>query len=159
MDDLVDTYQRLQYKLIAFASGIVGNKEEAQEIVSEVFFECLKKNEVDVSKAYLYKSVRNRSLNRKRSLARYLKGVERFAQYVVDLISLGDESELKSELHLKIDGLPPHLRQVLYLRLHDELRVSEIASILELPEGTIKSRINTATKKLREEMNGKSGDQ
>ena len=45
--------------------------------------------------------------------------------------------------------LPEKLREVVYLFYYAELPLKDIAETLEIPEGTVKSRLNTAKKRLR----------
>lgn len=49
-----------------------------------------------------------------------------------------------------IDQLPDKLREVCMLRDIQELSYQEISELLDIPEGTVKSRINSARTKLRE---------
>jgi RNA polymerase sigma-70 factor, ECF subfamily len=46
---------------------------------------------------------------------------------------------------------PPH-REVLELRLHQEFSYEEISSALGIPIGTVRSRLHSAVKQLREKM-------
>lgn len=48
-----------------------------------------------------------------------------------------------------LSSLPPHYAQVLLLRLSQGLTVPEIATVLDLPQGTIKSRIFHGLRQLR----------
>ncbi len=51
-----------------------------------------------------------------------------------------------------IAELPEHLRTTLTLRLADELRYEEIAAALDLPIGTVRSRLHEAVRRLRKAM-------
>ncbi|MGG2134574.1 sigma-70 family RNA polymerase sigma factor [Bacillus sp. S2(2024)] len=66
-----------------------------------------------------------------------------FSNDVVDKIS-------NYELISLIDKLPYKLKQVIILRYLNEYSQEEISGILDIPLGTVKSRINTALKKLRQ---------
>ena len=57
------------------------------------------------------------------------------------------------EMREAIAGLPAHLRETLELRLRDELSYEEIAQVLEIPMGTVRSRLHGALKLLREKLN------
>ncbi|WJD95016.1 sigma-70 family RNA polymerase sigma factor [Streptomyces antimycoticus] len=48
-----------------------------------------------------------------------------------------------------LGSLPPHQRQVLTLRYYADLPVRDIARVLGVPEGTVKSRLHTAVAALR----------
>ena len=54
-------------------------------------------------------------------------------------------------------GLPVVFREVLTLRFEEELQLDEIAGILNLPLGTVKTRLHRALKHLRQELESKLG--
>jgi RNA polymerase sigma-70 factor (ECF subfamily) len=49
-----------------------------------------------------------------------------------------------------IGRLPPHQRETLQLRLVDDLSYDEIAAVLEIPVGTVRSRLHNAVRTLGE---------
>lgn len=49
-----------------------------------------------------------------------------------------------------VDRLPDFLKQVVILAYYQELKYSDIATILKIPVGTVKSRMHTALNKLQE---------
>ncbi len=59
------------------------------------------------------------------------------------------QSRIQAVRHA-IDQLPDKLREVCLLRDIQELSYQEISELLDIPEGTVKSRINSARTKLRE---------
>lgn len=69
------------------------------------------------------------------------------------LLPLSQPFEKEDSPHLRVDEamqrLPQKQREVLTLRIKNELSISEIALVLGVPEGTVKSRINAAIGQLR----------
>ncbi|MEE1786416.1 sigma-70 family RNA polymerase sigma factor [Streptomyces sp. SP17BM10] len=53
-----------------------------------------------------------------------------------------------TELRTAVDTLPGHLREVLDLVLVDELPYPEVAAVLDIPVGTVKSRMSHARRRL-----------
>lgn len=51
-------------------------------------------------------------------------------------------------------SLPEINRQVLVLRFYEELKITEIADVLGIPEGTVKSRLAAAVRQLRDALCG-----
>ena len=51
-----------------------------------------------------------------------------------------------------LEGLPPEQREVVVLAFYEGLSYREIAELLGVPEGTVKSRMYFAKRKLREEL-------
>ncbi|MDD5605203.1 MAG: sigma-70 family RNA polymerase sigma factor [Dehalococcoidales bacterium] len=59
-------------------------------------------------------------------------------------------AENRKELHHALSKLPLEQREVLVLRYFVELTVPEIASIIGKPEGTVKSRLSRALRRLNQ---------
>ncbi|MCD8155177.1 MAG: sigma-70 family RNA polymerase sigma factor [Clostridiales bacterium] len=57
--------------------------------------------------------------------------------------------EEKWDLFHAIDRLPERYRSVVILKYFNDLKISEIASVLEIPEGSVKSYLYRAKKELR----------
>jgi RNA polymerase sigma-70 factor (ECF subfamily) len=58
--------------------------------------------------------------------------------------------ERREKIRASVDGLPEFLRQVLILAYYQGLKYREIADILGIPVGTVKSRLHAALVKLQE---------
>jgi RNA polymerase sigma-70 factor, ECF subfamily len=63
-----------------------------------------------------------------------------------------------SQLSGHLAKLPSDERQALALFYLEEMKLSEIAAILDVPIGTVKSRLNRARGRLREQMTGEDDD-
>lgn len=66
--------------------------------------------------------------------------------------SVSSEDPLVSAVREKLATLPPKLRAVVYLYYYEEYGTEEIAAILKLPQGTVKSRLYNARKLLKKEL-------
>lgn len=60
-----------------------------------------------------------------------------------------ERKELREQIELGLRSLTPDHREVLILREMHQLSYDEIAAVLEIDVGTVKSRINRARKQLR----------
>ena len=67
---------------------------------------------------------------------------------------LSERAETQSRVRRALFCLSDEHRQVLLLRYMQELDYGEIAQVLDVSEGTVKSRINRAKSKLRELLGG-----
>ena len=65
-----------------------------------------------------------------------------------DPVTLSEENRWRS-MHFAIQSLAPDQRQVLMLAYYQGLSQSEIAEVLGWPLGTVKTRLHTAMKQLR----------
>jgi RNA polymerase sigma-70 factor (ECF subfamily) len=77
---------------------------------------------------------------------------------LIDLLVSGGEGPLarlqgeesKAWVRASVDRLPEALRQTLILAYHQDLKYREIAEILKIPVGTVKSRLHAALAKLQQ---------
>jgi len=61
-----------------------------------------------------------------------------------------EHAELRQAIRKAVHELPRALQEVIHLAYFDGLKYQEIADILEIPLGTVKSRLHTAISKLAE---------
>lgn len=83
---------------------------------------------------------------------------ERATDVLPERADLGADSAMlavedaDSVLTRALAALPPAQRAVVVLRFTDDLAVEEIATVLRLPAGTVKSRLSRAIAGLREQL-------
>lgn len=63
---------------------------------------------------------------------------------------IAKEYELKNLVELALANLDEKLRVPLVLNIYSDMDLSEIATALDIPEGTVKSRLFTARQKIKE---------
>jgi RNA polymerase sigma-70 factor (ECF subfamily) len=68
--------------------------------------------------------------------------------------TLALQSDRRAAVWAAIGRLPEELRTTLVLQVYEELKYREVAAILNVPVGTVKSRMNHAMRRLREEFKG-----
>lgn len=76
--------------------------------------------------------------------------------WLIDTASLGPEAALEAadraaRLRRLVDALPEEKREVFRLVLDADMEVREVAAALGIPEGTVKSRLHHAKKRLIQE--------
>lgn len=150
------TQRQLHSELQGFAWNILKNEEDAKDVVQDVLTRCLEKPQEQLSKAYVFRAVRNTSFNKLRSQSRLTRAKEAFLHYL-DLLTASD-SEHSVDIMSSLHALPQKQREVLILRIRGELSHQEIAEVMDIPVGTVKSRINKGLSKLRQIYKEKSYD-
>ena len=138
--------------------GMLGDTPEADDVAQEVFirfFRAIKdfKEEAKLS-TYLTRIAINLSLN---ELKRRKKRQRRFGFFggdkrinVIDGSSDPERIELKELIDKGLAQLDPDFRAVIVLRLIEGYSVKETAELLDLPKGTVASRLARAQVKLKE---------
>lgn len=150
------------------AVGIVGDASEAEDIVQDAAVVAYRKwNEFQPGssfRAWVGAIVRNVALNTLRSNRRRRGAINGFAESTSasaaseelagDENVIAMESGLDSRVLLALADIGDIARACLLLRTVGELHYSEIASLLDIPEGTAMSHVHRSRAQLRERLAG-----
>jgi RNA polymerase sigma-70 factor (ECF subfamily) len=143
---------------------MLGSREEAEDAAQETFLNLHRHGHRFRGDAlfstFVYRVAANAALNRRRSLGRrrsHEEGLVRMQQAGAELPSAPPdperalaESQDRTQVQAALLELKPLLRLPLVLYDLEGLPYPEIAKLLDLPEGTVKSRIHRAREVLRE---------
>ena len=149
-------YYRYRDWVYGLAFRFCGNREDAQEILQEVFiyfFNKFPEFKIRSSlKTFLYPVIKNITISNIRKKRKIIPLDESFAQSIPD-----DSLNWHAELRKLSDYLEEFSEEEkeLVLRFYDELQLAEIADIFNVPVGTIKSRLNRLLARLREKIQKK----
>jgi RNA polymerase sigma-70 factor (ECF subfamily) len=152
-EDLVRLHSRRVYGICFRFTGSDG---EAQDITQEVFlrvFQSLKSFRAGEGsfQVWLARLTRNLLIDhyRKGRMARATDSIEEQLATLEETSATGSRTERTLEgreagelLQTALRRLSPELREAVVLRDLEELEYREIADVLRVPEGTVKSRIN-----------------
>ena len=151
---LVHRYQRL-VATAALRMGVA--RQEVEDVANEVFFKVYRNlgryEPRHALSTWLYRITVNAALDRRRSR----RHDERSEEIPADLkhgrpspLEAAGERQRSRLLHEALGRVPEHYRAPLMLAHVEGLPVEEVARILDLPEGTIKSRLFRARALLKE---------
>ena len=145
-------------RLIQVAERILGSCEEAEDAVQEALVTLWNAQTTPPNpRGWLVRTVVHRSLHARRTAQRRRKWEERAGVDWVVTCPLCDPSEaveaeeLQQQLDRALEGLCDDHRIVVALRA-EGLEYHEIAQRLEIPVGTVRSRLNRARAVLRAEL-------
>jgi len=142
---LVRRYQRL----VATAALRMGTpRDEVEDVTSEVFYKVYKSlgryRPEHALSTWMYRIAINAALGRKRSM-RHESRMEELSPSLSDgrpsLEDRASDLERSRLLQEALERIPGHYRSPLVLAHLEGMPLEEIARILELPEGTVKSRL------------------
>lgn len=147
-------YSNTIYRLCFFKTS---SKDVAYDMTQETFLRFWKTlssgKEVDKPKQYIYQIARNLIVDyykSKKTVSLDLLEEAGFEPTSKDL-----SQDLFSEVVLlkeAINSLEDDFREVMYLRFIEELKVKEIAEVLNISENLVSVRINRGKKKLKEKF-------
>lgn len=145
-------YDRYASLLMAVGMRVLHESRDAEDVLHEVFVEAWKQaTTYDPARgsvrAWLVTRMRSRALDRAKSAVRTRSVALDDAP--VPAARPERSRDDHDRLHNALDTLPTEQRQVLELGYFEGLSSSEIASLLEVPVGTVKSRVAAGLQKLR----------
>jgi RNA polymerase sigma factor (sigma-70 family) len=154
IEQLVHTYGDDLYRI---AYLYTKNHEVAEEVVQDVFMKFYK-NAIEIDeratiKTYLTRMTINRSYDYLRTIKyqtiSFVDYVKRWGKTSEQKVLQKQESEWLLE---QIKQLPVKYREVLVLYYYEDYTITEIASMINYPESTIKSRLQRARKQLKVQL-------
>ncbi|MBF9251787.1 RNA polymerase sigma-70 factor [Pontibacter sp. 172403-2] len=155
-------YQKFEPKLYAFALGMVRQREDAEEVVQEVFLKVWERRELlDPEQnfdGYLFSIVKNIVYNKTRRKVYELA----FTQYLAatgtgkscsteEAIAYQDLAKLLEEIYAT---LPPVRRHIFVMSRVEGKSNSEIARLLNTSNSNIQNHLNKALKLVKERFKG-----
>jgi RNA polymerase sigma-70 factor, ECF subfamily len=154
--------------LYGTAVRLTRNADRAQDLVQDTYLKAIRSERQFAPgsnlKAWLYTILHNTWRNRQRDGARARvevdsEAVERSAESAAldrgrqeTPESLLMRDSLNADLQAALDGLGESFREVVWLRDVDELTYQEIAEVLDIPIGTVMSRLSRGRKQLYESL-------
>ena len=131
-------------------------KDYAQEVLVRLWLARERYEPIGSLKSYIYRVARNVWLQELRSRKcrpqpLYFEELD-LAEDAVDIEKLLIRRYVDRRIRLSVAGLPEHHRLVFVLSHFQGLKYWEIAEILEIPIGTVKSRMSNAVRMLREQL-------
>jgi RNA polymerase sigma-70 factor (ECF subfamily) len=150
-----EIYDRYALVLLGHAYNKMRDREEAKDVVHEVFIALWAKREslhIDYLAGYLFRSVRNLILNQIAHQAvqeKFILSMEKFAASNDIPDHLVREKQLMAIIGREIAALPPKMREVFVLSRKEHLSHKEIADLLGISEQTVSKHITNALKILR----------
>ena len=160
---LIERYKRMVYRL---AVQITKNRADADDVMQETFIKVYRSihtfRKDATFETWLYRIAVNEALNFVRRRDRrqecsletsaeseYALSVRQNAQVANDPHAQAEKSELRQHVTAAVNSLSLKHRTVVILHEFEGLTHAEIASILNCSEGTVRSRLHYARKKLR----------
>lgn len=155
---LVERYQR---RVVGVAQAVVHNQDDAIELAQETFvraYENLAKFESRSSfSTWLYRIAANLSIDFRRREGRHqvLRGedaeteINRLPSPTGDSYQETVRTELSGRINEALKELTPEHRAVILLREVEGLSYDEISEVLQVPRGTVMSRLHYARGRMR----------
>lgn len=164
-EEVVEIFQNRIYQ---HCFRMIGNIHEAEDLAQEVFIRAyVNIHSFDNSRnfsTWIYRIATNLTIDRlrKRKPDYYLdaevkgtEGLNMYSQLAASERLPEDEVEsleLQNYIHQEILSLPPIYRSIIILRYLEEFSLKQISEILDIPLGTVKTRIHRGRESLRNKL-------
>lgn len=139
---LLTIYQDAMYRV---AYSYMRNEHDTQDALAEMWFQALKNiqkvKSPEYFKTWLVRIVIN-TCNQMKRKQKKLIPVDELPEQSETMKTIFDLNDAISQLSIE-------QQQLIHLKYFRDLKNSEIATIQQIPEGTVKSRLNTTLRKLR----------
>ena len=159
---VADLFEQYHGAIFAYLYRIVGEREVAHDLCQETFLRVLRAHSrlrwVDNRRAWIYRIATNVAFNdlkRRRRFAwlpwRNVDGV------AVPTPDPGEQTDRRVTVERILAQLPMHYRAPLLLYSHYGFSVREVAEVLEISEGAVKTRLHRAREAFRRLYEGAEG--
>ncbi|MDO4565974.1 MAG: RNA polymerase sigma factor, partial [Oscillospiraceae bacterium] len=161
------TYQQVYY----YTLSLVRHKDDASDLLQEIYIQVYKDigslRECSLVQAWIYRIAYHtcmRFLKRERAKVPSLDIDDESAAEIAqsdpetDPLLRAIKSERQARVISSLETLSPNSKTVLLLRYFNDMKLSEISSVLGCPVGTVKSRLDLAKRQMKkafEKQNGK----
>ncbi|MBM4765408.1 RNA polymerase sigma factor SigW [Bacillus sp. B15-48] len=163
--EIVELYKD---KVFQLCYRMLGNRHDAEDIAQEAFIRAYVNiqsfNQTKKFSSWIYRIATNLCIDRIRKkkpdyfLDAEVPGTEGLTMYsqVSSQQALPEDQlesmELQETVQREITKLPEKYRTVIVLKYMEELSLNEISEILDLPLGTVKTRIHRGREALRQQL-------
>jgi RNA polymerase sigma-70 factor (ECF subfamily) len=151
--DLVHRQSRFVFRV---AFSLLRNAHDAEDVVQEAFLKIYRSgrwDEIQDERGFLARTAWRLAADRLPKRVTVAPDLETAASDA-DPESSAIASDWNAAIHRMVDALPEELRQPLALSTVEELTSKEIAQVLGVPEGTVRTRIMRARQLLKQKLAG-----
>lgn len=163
-----EVYERFRRPVWRLARRLTGSEEDARDATQEIFLRVWRgldgfRGEAKLSTwvfqiAWNYLRLHHRRAGRRPPLVAVADDealvVERAPDPVPDPERHATAADLLDRVEEAIDRLPEQFRVVLWLRDGEGRSYEEVAEVLDIPIGTVRSRLSRARQALKQELEG-----
>lgn len=155
----INNINKNRVKMYKTAISILKNEEDANDAIQEALYSAYKNYDSLREKSYFTTWIIRILINKCYDIINKNKKIA----YIDDSITenttgVEDSYNVESELDWILNRIDKDLKEVVVLHYYDDLPINEIADMLQIPKGTVKSRLSRAREQIGKIINKKEGE-
>lgn len=152
-------YDQYADSLYGYLINFLGIEDDAKEVLQRVFLKIVEKKQmllkINQIRNYLFIMTRNEAISYRRESERYIQSIKDWETHIIprsesDVLS----PDATEEIAHALGQLPNDQREVIYLKIYENLTFDAIATVMGISPNTIASRYRYGMDKLRKHLNG-----
>jgi RNA polymerase sigma-70 factor (ECF subfamily) len=141
-------YERYEQPLLRTAFRLLGRREEAEDAVQDTFLKLYRGiagyRRGSTFSTYLFRILINTCTDIRRK-----RGWVEFADLDTERLPSAEAAEIRHSLAQAVDHLPEQMKACFVLNAVEEFTLREVALMLDISIGSVKTSVHRARKKLR----------
>ena len=155
----INNINKNRVKMYKTAIAILKNEEDANDAIQEALYSAYKNYDSLREKSYFTTWIIRILINKCYDIINKNQKIA----YIDDSITenttgVEDSYKVESELDWILNRIDKDLKEVVVLYYYDDLPINEIADMLQIPKGTVKSRLSRAREQIKIILNEKEGE-
>ncbi len=158
-EGFIQSINQNRLKMYKTAIAILKNEDDANDAIQDALYSAYKNYYNLKEKSYFSTWIIRILINKCFDIINKNKKIA----YIDDSITqnttgVEDNYEVESSLEWVLKQIDKDLKEIVVLYYYDELSVSDIANILEIPQGTVKSRLSRAREQIGKIIKKEEGE-
>lgn len=155
LETVVRTHARLVFRV---AYSVLRNREDAEDAAQETYIRLMRQDlrKIEDPRLWLARVVWRIAVDRTRKHSHVSLDADDRYHEIADNAPSADqtvlEAELQDQVEKMIESLPTALREAVRLSTVDGMTSADVAEVLAIPEGTVRTRLSRARQMLREKL-------
>jgi len=155
LESVVRTHARLVFRV---AYSVLRNREDAEDAAKETYIRLMRQDlsKIEDTRLWLARVAWRVAVDRVRKHPTQSLDADDHYHEIADASPRADqtvlEAELQAQLEKMIEALPKALREAVRLSTVDGMTSADVAQVLGIPEGTVRTRMSRARQMLRDKL-------
>ena len=146
-------------KMYKTAIAILKDEDDANDAIQEALYSAYKNYYSLREKSYFTTWIIKILINKCCNIINKNKKIAYIDDTVIqNTASSEDNYEIENSLEWVLNQIDKDLKEIVVLYYYDDFSVADIANVLEIPQGTVKSRLSRAREQIKEIIKKEEGE-